>query len=86
MMARSGSPNAIGLGRDFVYNSSMKSTLQNIFERMAQELESLENRWVVLIIAVIMMLGFRAIGLAGLADLLGMIYIMYFVTFWRRRD
>ena len=64
----------------------MKSTLQNIFERMAQELHSLENRWVVLIIAVIMMLGFRAIGLPGLADLLGMIYIMYFVTFWRRHD
>ena len=64
----------------------MKSTLQNIFERMSQELHSLENRWIVLIIAVIMMLGFRAIGLPGLADLLGMIYIMYFVTFWRRRD
>ena len=53
---------------------------------MSQELHSLENRWIVLIIAVIMMLGFRAIGLPGLADLLGMIYIMYFVTFWRRRD
>ena len=79
-------PNAIGLGRDFVYNSSMKSTLQNIFDRVAQELESLENRWIVLIIAVIMMLGLRATGMPGLADLIGMIYIMYFVTFWRRHD
>ena len=69
-----------------MYNNTMKSTLQNVFDRVAQELHSLENRWIVLIVAVIMMLGFRAIGLAGLADLVGMIYIMYFVTFWRHRD
>lgn len=85
-MVKSGLPNAIGLGRDLVYNKHMKSTLQNIFDRVGQELESLENRWIVLIIAVILMLGFRATGMPGLADLLGMIYIMYFVTFWRQRD
>ena len=86
MMVKSGSPNTIALGRNLVYNTTMKSRLKNIFERVAQELESLETRWTVLIIAVIMMLGFRAIGTPGLADLIGMIYIMYFVTFWRRRD
>jgi len=62
----------------------MKSTLQSFFDRMAQELQALESRWLVLIVAVILMLAFRAIGTPGLAELIGTIYIMYFVTFWRR--
>ena len=81
-MAWSGSPKTIGLGADLVYNTHM-NTLQRIIDRVAQELQALETRWLVLIIAVILMLGFRAIGTPGLAELVGTIYIMYFVTFWR---
>jgi hypothetical protein len=61
----------------------MKSTIQSFFDRAARELQGLETRWLVLIVAVILMLGFRAIGTPGLAELVGTIYIMYFVTFWR---
>jgi len=61
----------------------MKSTIQSFFYRVAQELQALETRWLVLIVAVIAMLAFRAIGTPGLAELVGTIYIMYFVTFWR---
>jgi hypothetical protein len=64
----------------------MKSTVQSFLDRAAQELQAIETRWLVLIVAVILMLGFRAIGAPGLAELIGTIYIMYFVTFWRRDD
>ena len=64
----------------------MRTRLQNFFETVSRELQALETRWLVLIVTVIVMLGFRAIGAAGAADLLGMIYIMFFVTFWRQHD
>jgi len=64
----------------------MTTRLQNFFRMLSRELQALETRWLVLIVAVIVMLGFRAIGAAGAADLLGMIYIMFFVTFWRPHD
>ena len=64
----------------------MKMILQRVFDTVCRELQSLETRWLVLIIAVIAMLGFRALGASGLADVIGMIYIMFFVTFWRRHD
>ena len=64
----------------------MKMILQHAFDVVCRELRALETRWLVLIIAVIAMLGFRALGASGLADVIGMIYIMFFVTFWRRHD
>ena len=64
----------------------MKMILQRAFDIVCRELQALETRWTVLIVAVIVMLGFRAIGAAGAADLVGMIYIMFFVTFWRQHD
>jgi len=82
-MAWSGSPNAIAPGSDMQYNHSMRTRLQGFFDVLSRELMALETRWAVLIVTVILMLGFRAIGAAGAADLVGMIYIMYFVTFWR---
>ena len=64
----------------------MKMILQRAFDVVCRELQALETRWLVLIIAVIAMLGFRSLGASGLADVIGMIYIMFFVTFWRRHD
>ena len=64
----------------------MKMILQRAFDVVCRELQALETRWLVLIIAVIAMLGFRALGAPGLTDVIGMIYIMFFVTFWRRHD
>jgi len=61
----------------------MRTRLQGFFDVLSRELMALETRWLVLIVAVCMMLGFRALGTPGIADLIGMIYIMYFVTFWR---
>jgi hypothetical protein len=64
----------------------MKTYLQTFFDFLAREVQALETRWAVLIIAVMAMLILRALGAAGAADLVGMIYIMYFVSFWRRDD
>ena len=45
-----------------------------------------ELRWLTLILSVFWILVFYAVGLSGLAQILALVYIMYFVTFWRRRD
>ena len=42
-----------------------------------------DNRWVLLVTTVLVMMLLRALGAAGLADVIGLVYIMYFVTFWR---
>jgi hypothetical protein len=69
-----------------VYNNGMKPKLQAFFDWVSQELYTLETRWLVLIVTVLIMLALRAVGAAGAADLTAMIYIMYFVTFWRTHD
>lgn len=82
-MAWSGSPKTIGLGRDLVYNTHM-NILQRIIDRIAQELQATETRWLTLILSVFAIVIFYAVGLTGLGQLTALIYIMYFVTFWRK--
>jgi hypothetical protein len=62
----------------------MKTYLQTFFDFLAREIKALETRWAVLIITVMAMLILRGLGAAGAAELVGTIYIMYFVTFWRQ--
>ena len=85
-MAKSGSPNAIGLGRDFVYNSTMTKRLQRFMAWLENIMRDTELRWLTLILSVFWILVFYAVGLSGLAQIIALVYIMYFVTFWRRRD
>lgn len=63
---------------------------REIVDRIAGDLvqwtKATENRWLALILTVFAMLILRAAGAPGVADLLGMVYIMYFITFWRRHD
>ena len=61
----------------------MKTYLQTFFDVVSQEIQHLETRWLILTITVLIMLVLRALGAQGLADVTGLIYIMYFVTFWR---
>jgi hypothetical protein len=46
-------------------------------------LQATETRWLVLILSVFWIMVFYAVGLTGLGQLTALIYIMYFVTFWR---
>jgi len=50
---------------------------------LAGVMANTETRWLVLILSVFWILVFYAVGLAGLGQLTALIYIMYFVTFWR---
>ena len=61
----------------------MKSYLQTFFDFVGREIQHLETRWLILTITALIMLVLRALGAQGLADVVGLIYIMYFVTFWR---
>ena len=76
----------IVISQQLQYNLNMRTRLQKFFATVSRKLQAFETRWLVLIIAVIAMLGFRVLGVPGLADVIGMIYIMFFVTFWQRHD
>jgi hypothetical protein len=56
------------------------SKVQHGFDWLQDVLEPIENRWVIFIIAVGLMLLVKAGGAHGLALLIALIYIMYFVT------
>ena len=66
------------------------STMRNLLGRfdnamlfVQNVLRDRDNRWVLLVTTVLVMMLLRALGSAGLADVIGLVYIMYFVTFWR---
>lgn len=61
-------------------NSFFRS-IQKFFNSLEDGIKELESRWVVFIIATLTILISKAIGLHGLADIVGFFYIMYFVTF-----
>lgn len=54
--------------------------VQTAFDWARDALEPLENRWLVFILTVGLMLLFKAGGAHGLTLLIALIYIMYFVT------
>jgi hypothetical protein len=55
--------------------------LQDFFDCAQDALKDVETRWLVFIIAVVIMLIVKALGMHGLAIVIALIYIMYFVTF-----
>jgi hypothetical protein len=59
---------------------SIVGKVQYGFDWLQDSLAPLENRWLIFIIAVGAMLLSKAGGAHGLALLVAMIYIMYFVT------
>lgn len=62
-------------------SSSFFRSIQKFFNSLENGVKELEARWVVFILATLTILLSKAIGLHGLADIVGFIYIMYFVTF-----
>jgi len=61
----------------------MTKHVQKIMSWLESLLQATEMRWLVLILSVFWILIFYAVGLAGLGQITALIYIMYFVTFWR---
>lgn len=61
----------------------MFSKIQIGFDWLQDAVSPTENRWLVFMIAVGLMLLSKAGGAHGLALLIALIYIMYFVTFRR---
>jgi hypothetical protein len=55
--------------------------LQDFFDYTQDALRDVEARWLVFIIAVVIMLIVKALGMHGLATIIALIYVMYFVTF-----
>lgn len=55
--------------------------MQNFFDYMQDALRDVEARWLIFVIAVLVMLIAKALGMHGLAIVIALIYIMYFVTF-----
>ncbi len=56
------------------------SKVQFGFDWLQDALEPIEHRWVVFLIACILIILFKAAGAPGLALLIALFYIMYFVT------
>ena len=54
--------------------------IQGLFDWIKLVLEPVENRWIILCITVFMYILLRAVGGHGIAEILAMIYIMYWVT------
>ena len=59
---------------------TFSNKIQSAFDWASDGLEPLENRWFVFILTVGLMLLLKAGGAHGLALLIALIYIMYFVT------
>lgn len=85
-MVWSGWPKTIGLGHDLCYNRAMTKHVQKIMSWLESLLQATEIRWLVLVLSVFWIMVFYAVGLTGLGQLTALIYIMYFVTFWRTHD
>lgn len=61
--------------------------LQALFDWVQDCLSAVENRWLVFLLSVGVLVILRALGAQGLSTLLALIYVMYFVTMGRdRRD
>jgi hypothetical protein len=54
--------------------------LQSAFDWLSDALEPIENRWLIFIVTVVIMLLAKAGGASGLTLLIALIYVMYFVT------
>lgn len=54
--------------------------VQTAFDWLRGALEPLENRWLIFMVTVGIMLLLKAVGAHGLVLLIALIYIMYFVT------
>ena len=62
-------------GKDFF------AKLQQIFDKIGRSVTSLESRWFVFFSTTIVIILCKAVGLHGLATLIGILYVMYFGTF-----
>ena len=58
----------------------VSNKIQSAFDWASDALEPLENRWLVFMVTVGIMLLLKAGGAHGLVLLIALIYIMYFVT------
>lgn len=59
---------------------SIGTLVQSGFDWIRDLLTPVENRWITLSVTVFMYLLLRAVGAHGVADIVAMIYIMYWVT------
>jgi hypothetical protein len=62
-------------GKDFFVK------LQYLFDKVEDTVTELEIRYFVFAVAVLVIMIAKALGLHGLGHLIGIIYVMYFVTF-----
>jgi hypothetical protein len=61
--------------------------IQSLFDWCQDSMRAVENRWLVFLVSVGVLIILRALGAQGLSTLLALIYIMYFVTLKHdRRD
>lgn len=60
--------------------------LQALFDWAQDCLSAVENRWLIFLLSVAVLVILRALGAQGLSTLLALIYIMHFVTLGRRRQ
>ena len=63
--------------------------IQSAFDFVRETLEPIENRWITLSITVFMYLILRAAGAHGVAEIVALVYIMYWVTLrgpYQQRD
>lgn len=54
--------------------------IQSAFDSVREILEPIENRWITLSVTVFMYLILRAAGAHGVAEIIAVVYIMYWVT------
>lgn len=56
------------------------SKVQYGFDWLQDALEPTENRWIIFLVTCFLIILFQAVGAKGLALLIALFYIMYFVT------
>jgi len=54
--------------------------IQHVFDWCRDCLAAVENRWLIFLMSVFVLIILRALGAQGLSTLLALIYIMFFVT------
>lgn len=59
---------------------NISNKVQSAFDWLQDSLEPVENRWLIFIVTVVIMLLLKAGGASGLTLLIALIYVMYFVT------
>ena len=61
--------------------------IQGGFDWVRDVLRPVENRWLIFLVSVFVLLLARGLGAHGLGTIIALVYIMYFVTLGRdRRD